>query len=84
MPAKRQTVDKAIREGLNYCCLYAFFSLFKDTDLIAARLGFDKRSIRYHKAAFAAGHYRCYGRPGCLQGKLDAIKAALKQLPPTP
>lgn len=75
--AKRETIDKAVRLGLNYCCLFAFFSLYKDTALIARRLGFSERAIRKHKAAFAAGQLRCYGRPGCVADKLDKIKASL-------
>lgn len=76
--AERPTIDKAIRQGLNYCCLFAFFTLHKDTAMIAARLGFGERAIRKHKAALAAGKLRCYGRPGCLSLQLDKLKQALQ------
>lgn len=56
--------------GLGYCCLYAFFRLFKRTGLIAARLGMDDRTVRYQKARFRSGEYQCEKLDCCLKGKL--------------
>jgi len=59
-----------IRDGLGYCCEYAFFRLHKRTGLIAARLGVSDRAVRYHKAAFKAGDLKCECTDRCLKGRL--------------
>ena len=72
--AQRQTVKRLITEprpyGLGYCCIYAFFRLFKRTGLIAARLGLTDRAIRYHKMAYKDGDMHCEKCPNCLKGRL--------------
>lgn len=70
MPEKRETVHSLICDGLGYCCEFAFFRLNKRTGLIAARLGVTDRAIRYHKAAFKAGEFRCKNAAKCLKGRL--------------
>ncbi len=52
--AKRRfsIIEKMICTDLHYCCLWAFFKLYKQTGLIAARLGVSSRAIRYLKARF--------------------------------
>ena len=67
--SKRQTVKLLVTEGMGYCCPFAFFSLYRQTALIAARLGVSDRAIRYAKAAFKAGEYRCQGCSDCLRAK---------------
>ena len=54
-----------ITEDLGYCCEWKFFSLYHDTSLIAARLGVDERTVRKHKARFAAG--TCPKAPNCMK-----------------
>lgn len=39
------------KEGLGYCCEQRFFELYKNTSLIAARLGCSERGVRKHKAS---------------------------------
>jgi hypothetical protein len=59
-----------ICEGLGYCCEYAFFRLHKRTGLIAARLGVEDRTVRYHKMAFKDGKLKCQHAEKCLKGRL--------------
>ena len=66
----RQTVKRLVCEGLNYCCLWAFFRLHKRTGLIATRLGVTERAIRYWKMAFKQGDLSCEKCEKCLKDKL--------------
>ena len=50
----RPTIASLVRE-LGYCCEARFFSLYRQTGLIAARLGVSDRAVRYRKAMFKAG-----------------------------
>ena len=52
---------------LGYCCEWRFFSLYKQTCLIAARLGVSDRAVRYRKALWRAGSLRCTGCPRCVK-----------------
>lgn len=40
---------RSLIASLHYCCPYAFFRLFKQTGLIAARLGLSERTVRRWK-----------------------------------
>ena len=64
---KRLTVAHMITEDLGYCCEWKFFSLYHDTVLIAARLGVDERTVRKHKARFAAGELHCTNAANCMK-----------------
>jgi hypothetical protein len=66
---QRQTVKRLVTEGMGYCCLWAFFRLYKRTAQIALRLGVEDRTVRYHKSAFNAGCYRCEQNEKCLKGR---------------
>lgn len=70
--AKRFTIEHAITspDGLGYCCQWAFFKLYDDTALIAARLGVSDRAVRYKLADFKRGTMCCRGRPSCIITKL--------------
>lgn len=68
--AERQTIKKLVCDGLGYCCLWSFFSLFKKTSTIAIRLGVTDRAVRYHRQAFRRGELCCEGKKNCLKGKL--------------
>ena len=48
------TIASLIRD-LGYCCEARFFSLYRQTSLIAARLGVSDRAVRYRKAMFKEG-----------------------------
>jgi len=58
-----------ITEDLGYCCEWRFFSLYKNTAMIAARLGIDERTVRKHKAAFAEGRLVCENAANCMKAK---------------
>ena len=68
--SRRLTVEHLICDGLGYCCQFAFFSLHRQTGLIAARLGVCERAIRYHKMAFKHGDMECQHLKTCLKEKL--------------
>lgn len=65
------TIDKLVRSGLGFCCLYAFFRCYKQTGKIADRLGVSDRAVRYKKADFKAGRLRCEHCDNC---QLAAIR----------
>jgi hypothetical protein len=62
--------ERLIRQGLGYCCLWAFFSLFRRTELIAIRLGVTPRTIRLYKARFRGGEFKCEGCEKCLKSAI--------------
>ena len=64
------SVEYLVTEGLGYCCLYAFFSLYTETELIALRLGVTSRAIRYNKERFSEGEFSCCNGAKCLKSKL--------------
>ena len=64
---RRLTVASMITHDLGYCCEWRFFSLYKDSELIAARLGIDERTVRKHKAALAEGRLACRNCPNCMK-----------------
>ena len=66
----RPTVQSLICEGLGYCCEYAFFRLHRQTGLIAARLGINPRTVRYHKQRFKEKEMKCENCAKCLKGRL--------------
>lgn len=61
--------------SLGYCCPYGFIRCFKQTGLIAARLGCDPRTVRRWKAKFKLKEIKCEGGNACL---LPAIRRAGK------
>lgn len=65
----RVNVRTLITDGLGYCCLWRFFSLYHDTGLIAARLGIDERTVRRYKAALREGRLSCPGYESCMRSR---------------
>lgn len=65
-PHNRSQMEKAICDGLAYCCTYAFFRVNKRTGMVAARLGFTDRAVRYWKAQFRNGELGCEKRDCCM------------------
>lgn len=60
--------------GLNYCCMFGFFSIYKRTAQIALRLGVTDRTIRVYKAKFLKGDYECEKKDCCLKKAITEIK----------
>lgn len=54
-------------EGLGYCCVWAFFSRFKRTAVIAARVGVDRSTVKRWKRRFYAGELKCENCERCLK-----------------
>lgn len=63
------TIHSMITEDLGYCCEQQFFRLYKQTSLIAARLGVTTRAVKYHKSAALANPCQCEGAANCMKGK---------------
>lgn len=68
-----------IVDGLHYCCPWAFFSIFRDTPTIAARLGVDPSTIRRAKASFRRGEMKCEGCERCMKEQVRTIKLVGKK-----
>lgn len=66
----RPTVRILITQGLGYCCPWFFFQHFRQTGLIAARLGVTERAVRYAKARVDDGEGRCEGCPDCMHKRV--------------
>lgn len=67
----RPTIHDMITQDLGYCCEFWFFSYYRQTSLIAARLGVSPRAVRYHKADNKACGL-CQKKEGCLMISLGA------------
>ena len=65
-------VERTITKVLGYCCLWAFFSLFRRTEMIALRLGVTSRTVRLYKERHRDGEFKCEGCAKCLK---DFVKA---------
>ena len=63
------------KNGLNYCCLWAFFTLYRSSDAIALRLGVTTRTVRLYKERFHAGEFKCEGCEKCLKPHMKMLKA---------
>lgn len=63
----RPTVEALVTQGLGYCCLWAFFRLFRRTAMIAERLGVSPRAVRYWKSLYNSGALRCQRCPRCMR-----------------
>ncbi len=48
------TFTASITQGLGYCCAWRFFSLYRNNEQIAARLGYSARTVRRHRASAEA------------------------------
>jgi hypothetical protein len=62
----RPTVRLLVTQDLGYCCEWFFFTRFRNTALIAARLGVTERAVRYAKARVDNGQAKCEGCSKCL------------------
>jgi hypothetical protein len=63
-------IEELITENMGFCCLYAFFTKYRQTSQIAFRLGVSDRAIRSYKERFKAGEFECKKCENCLKGKL--------------
>lgn len=69
----RPTIKTLITQDLRYCCVWAFFSIFKKTPEIAARLGVSERAVRYAKAEVRK-RGKCEGCERCLKEHVRSLK----------
>ena len=71
MPAP--TIASMITEDLGYCCVTFFFSRYKKTALVAARLGVSARAVRYAREADRLHPCVCEGREACMKKLLQPL-----------
>jgi len=67
--------EHLIKDGLGYCCLWAFFSIHRQTGMIALRLGVTPRTIRLYKAKHRGGEYSCEECGKCMKSAVKVIRA---------
>lgn len=68
----RQTVKHLVTSpnGLGYCCEWFFFTHFRQTQVIASRLGVTDRAVRLAKARVDDGESTCENGPRCMNCKV--------------
>jgi len=66
----RPTVANLVTEGLGYCCTWFFFKHFRQTPLVAARLGVTDRAVRMAKARVDSGEDACKHCDKCLHARI--------------
>ena len=59
---------------MGYCCPFAFFSIFRRTDLIAARLGVHPATVRRAKAKVDDKEWKCEGCPRCMKQHIQTVE----------
>ena len=64
------TIRSLIESDLGYCCVWFFFTHYRSTSLIAARLGMSRRSVQEWKARVRSGEEKCKGCPNCLHARI--------------
>ena len=64
----RYTIQNLVcgTDGLGYCCLNLFYSRYKSSTLIAARLGVSVRAVEYGLNTFRKGGYKCQESEKCM------------------
>lgn len=76
----RITVRSLIEEDLGYCCQWFFFTHYRQTSVIAARLGVSDRAIRYAKAEVDEKREVCKNLQNCLRKKIT-LAGDLRKIP---
>jgi len=66
----RLTIATLVTQDLGYCCPYFFFTHFRNTALLAARLGVTDRAIRGAKARVDDKQWVCEHAASCLRRKI--------------
>lgn len=70
----RPSITTLITQGLGYCCPWAFFSIFRQTPIIAARLGVSERSVRRAKAQVDDGEVCCEECAHCMKEHIKTVR----------
>lgn len=70
-------IESLVEDDLHYCCPFAFFSLYKETRMLEARLGVSDRQIRVWKQKLREGKITCKGKPDCLRCRMKDVKMVL-------
>lgn len=68
-------------EGLGYCCLWAFFELYPQTEAVAERLGVSPTTVKRWRRRWRAGQLHCTAAPNCLMCDLDKLRKHLLEKP---
>lgn len=70
----RPLITTLIVDGLGYCCTWAFFSIFRKTAVIAARLGVSTRTVQRGKARVDDGLDKCRGCKNCMKEHVKSVR----------
>jgi hypothetical protein len=71
----RLSIRSMIVEDLGYCCPWFFFSRFRRTALIAARLGVTPQAVRACRSTCGG----CEGKPECLDKRITLTRTLRRQ-----
>lgn len=69
-----------ITTGLHFCCPYAFFRVYRNTTVIADRLGCTAGTVRDHKRIFRDHGYKCEQATDCKYRQIPRMVEAAKKL----
>ena len=64
------SLPSLVEQDLGYCCTWFFFTHYRSTSLIAARLGLSQRTVQTWKARVLSGELKCNGRESCLHARI--------------
>lgn len=70
----RSLTGTLVTEGLGYCCPWAFFSIFRKTPEIAARLGVCEMTVRRAKARVDDKIWKCEECGHCMKKQVHLIR----------
>lgn len=69
-PDASPPIKLLITEGLGYCCVWAFFCCYSRTQVIADRLGCQRRVVQEWRRRFREGELGCAGCDKCMREAL--------------
>lgn len=70
----RPLIETLVTKGLGYCCPWAFFSIFRRTQVIADRLGVHPSNVRRAKAKVKCGEWKCERCGNCMKEQVRTVK----------
>lgn len=74
MTREHSNLKQLITRSLGYCCLWAFFSLYRKPGQIADRLGCTKNAVKYRKNQFLDGKLKCEQCTNCMKSSLRRLR----------
>lgn len=72
-PQSRSLIRRLVVEEMHYCCPWWFFTTFRQTGVIADRLGLHPATVRAAKQKVDDGEWCCENHPHCLRRRLTKL-----------